>query len=69
MSGESYWAPSGKKIGSTVKSGTKTNVYGPRGERLGTTDKTGTFDVSSRRIANLPLPGLLMARSVRKPRN
>jgi hypothetical protein len=69
MSGESYWAPSGKKIGSIVKSVTKTNVYGPRGERLGTTDKTGTFDVASRRIANLPSNGLLMARSVRKPRN
>jgi hypothetical protein len=66
---EVYWAPNGKKIGSTVKSGTKTNVYGSRGERLGTTDKTGTFDVSSRRIANLPVAGLLFARSVRKPRN
>ena len=66
---ESYWAPNGKKIGSTVKSGTRTNVYGPRGERLGTTHQQGTFDVAGRRIANLPSNGLLMARSVRKPRN
>jgi hypothetical protein len=65
---EVYWAPSGKKIGSTVKSGAKTNVYGSRGEKLGSTSQQGTFDVAGRRVANLPSPGLLMARSVRKPR-
>jgi hypothetical protein len=65
---ESYWSPNGKKIGSTMKSGSKENVYGPRGERLGTTSQQGTFDVGGRRVANLPLPGLLIARSVRKPR-
>ncbi len=65
---ESFWAPNGKKIGSTVKSGSKENVYGQRGEKLGSTSQQGTFDVAGRRVANLPLPGLLMARSVRKPR-
>lgn len=65
---ESFWAPSGKKIGSTMKSGSKENVYGSRGEKLGSTSQQGTFDGAGRRVANLPLPGLLMARSVRKPR-
>jgi len=65
---ESYWAPNGKKIGSIMKSGSKENVYGSRGEKLGSTSQQGTFDVAGARIANLPSPGLLMARSVRKPR-
>ncbi len=65
---ESYWAPNGKKIGSIVKSGSKENIYGSREEKLGSTSQQGTFDVGGRRVANLPLPDLLMARSVRKPR-
>ena len=56
-----------RKSGTTVKSGSKENVYGQRGEKLGSTSQQGTFDVGGRRVANFPLPGLLMASSVRKP--
>lgn len=66
--GESFWSPNGKKIGSTMQSGDKINVYNGQGQRLGTTSQQGTFDVAGRRIANLPVAGLLFARSVRKPR-
>ncbi len=68
MDKTSFWSPEGRKLGTTVTSGPKTNVYGQRGEKLGSTSQQGTFDVGGKRVANLPLPGLLMARSVRKPR-
>jgi len=67
---ESFWAPSGKKIGSTTKKGVGTTaVYGPTGQPLGNYNQNGTFGLSGRRVCDKPLPGLLMARSVRKPRN
>jgi hypothetical protein len=64
---ESFWSPNGKKLGSIRSTGpSKANVYDGQGKPLGTVDRQGTFDLAKRRIANKPLPGLLIRNNLPK---
>jgi hypothetical protein len=66
---ESIWSPNGKKIGSVRSTGSqKSNVYDGQNKRVGTVSQNGTYDLAGKRVADKPMPGLLMNRNDKQKR-